>query len=81
MRTATGIVELIPGIFLFPFQADLDPDLNVFRRGDLMVDLENPLGDEPPWLAYLPIATPITIDVRIGPLSPWALYRSPQGEE
>jgi hypothetical protein len=81
LRTATGIVELVPGIFLFPFSADLDPDLNVFRRGDLMVDLENPLGDEPPWLAYVPIATPFTIDVRIGPLSPWALYRAPHGEE
>lgn len=80
LRTATGIVELIPGIILFPFEADLDPDLNVFRRGDLMVDLENPLAENPPWLAYVPIATPLTIDVRIGPLSPWALYQEPDSE-
>ena len=80
LRVATGAVELIPGIFLFPFEADLDPDLNVFRRGELMVDLENPLAENPPWLAYLPITTPFTIDVRIGPLSPWALYRKSGAE-
>ncbi len=52
----------------------------MFRRGELMVDLENPLAENPPWLAYLPIATPFTIDVRIGPLSPWSLYSTPDSE-
>jgi hypothetical protein len=80
LRMAVGVVELFPGIALFAFEPDLDPDLNVFRRGELLLDIRNPLGQKPPWLAYIPVATPFTIDARIGPISPWALYRESQDD-
>ena len=67
----------MPGLALFVFEADLSEDLNVFRRGELMADLENPLGENPPWLAYILPVTPVTIDARIGPMCPWARYLDP----
>ena len=72
LRVLTGAVELVPGIVLFPFGTDLPADFNVFRRGELLLDLENPIAKTPPWLVYVPIVTPFAIDVRLGPVSPWA---------
>jgi hypothetical protein len=75
LRVVVGAVELVPGIVLFPFpDTDLPEDFNVFRQGELLVDARNPLGENPDWLAYVLPATPFTIDARIAPISPWAVY-------
>jgi hypothetical protein len=82
LRVAVGGLELIPGILLFPIPGvDVPESWNVFRRQDPLVEFYNPLADDPSWLAYgLPI-TPFTIDVRMAPISPWALYDSPPDSE
>ena len=74
LRVLTGALQLVPGIALFPFPADVPADFNVFRRGELLLDLENPIARTPPWLVYVPIVTPFAIDVRLAPISPWAGY-------
>ena len=75
LRIAVGALELIPGVLLFPFPGvDVPEELNVFRQQDPVVDLQNPLADNPGWLRYVPPITPFTIDVRFAPTSPWALY-------
>ena len=81
LRVAVGAVELLPAIVLFPFpDTDLSEDFNVFRQGDALVDVRNPLADNPAWLPYVLPITPITIDVRIAPVSPWAIYETPEDE-
>jgi len=77
LRVVVGAVEILPGLALLPFDTDLSEDFNVFRRGTLLLDLDNPLGERPPWLAYVIPVTPFTIDARIGPMCPWARYRDP----
>lgn len=81
LRIATGVVQILPGLALFPFEADLSEDFNVFRRGTLMVDAENPLGKSPPWLTWVLPVIPVTIDARIGPMCPWAVYPDEPREE
>jgi len=81
LRIATGAVEILPGLALLVFDRDLSEDFNVFRRGALLVDLENPLGTTPPWLAWVLPVTPFTIDARIGPMCPWARYPDPPAKE
>ena len=49
----------------------------MFRRGDALVDFENPLAKDPPSRVYIPLLTPLTIDAKIAPVSPWALYPEP----
>jgi hypothetical protein len=80
LRIVVGAVEVLPGLALFPFEADVSENFNVFRRGELMADLENPLGKRPAWLAYVLPVTPITIDARIGPICPWSRYVGPEDE-
>jgi hypothetical protein len=77
LRVLVGAVEVLPGLALFPFDRDLGEGFNVFRRGELMLDARNPLGENPPWLAYVLPLTPATIDARIGPRCPWATYTEP----
>jgi hypothetical protein len=76
LRVVTGTIQLVPGIVLFPFKADVPEGFNVFRSGEKLVDVRNPLGETPAWLRYVPPVTPFTIDVRIAPISPWAVYES-----
>ena len=80
LRAVVGAVEVLPGLALFPFDADVPEDWNVFRRGDLLVDARNPLGENPAWLAWVLPLTPVTIDARIAPVSPWAVYVQPQDD-
>jgi hypothetical protein len=80
LRSLVGVVEIIPGLALLPFDADLPEGFNPFRRGEALVDVENPLGDEPAWLAYVLPITPFTIDCRTATLSPWSLYDSPDDD-
>ena len=77
LRIIGGALEVLPGLALFAFETDLSEDFNLFRQGTLMGDFENPLGENPPWLAYVLPLTPITIDARVGPMCPWARYDDP----
>jgi hypothetical protein len=70
-----GALQVVPGIVLFPFpNTDVPEGFNVFRQGDALVDARNPLAENPAWLPYVLPVTPFTIDARIAPVSPWAVY-------
>lgn len=62
LRGIAGALELVPGIFLLPFEADLNPLYDPADRGGALVELENPLA-EVGWLEYAPI---VTWNVRFG---------------
>jgi len=40
IRAITGLLELLPGLALIPFEADLDPLYDPVERGDALVDIE-----------------------------------------
>ncbi len=81
LRLVSGAVQLLPGLVLFPFEgADLDARFDYFSRGEALVEGVNPLAEEPPWLVWVPIATPFTIDAKFGILSPFGLYDEPAPE-
>jgi len=40
LRLITGVIELVPGLFLLPFEADMDPLLAVVDRADALIDEE-----------------------------------------
>jgi hypothetical protein len=74
LRAVSGVAQLPPGIALFAFDTELPPRFDPFRQGSALVDWQNPLAESPPWLKYVPLATPFTIDAKFGILSPWAVY-------
>lgn len=75
IRAVSGALQMIPAIPLFPFPSiDLPEELDPFGQGPALVDAENPLGKEPPWLAYVLPVTPFTIDAKLGILYPFAVY-------
>jgi hypothetical protein len=74
LRAVSGVAQLPPGIALFAFDTELPPRFDPFRQGSALVDWQNPLAESPPWLKYVPLATPFTIDTKFGILSPWAVY-------
>jgi hypothetical protein len=43
LRTFTGGIEFIPGLFLLPFDTDLDPLLAPIERSSALIDEETPL--------------------------------------
>ena len=43
IRTMTGLIELLPGIGLIPFKADLDPLFSPVEKSDALVDQETPV--------------------------------------
>jgi hypothetical protein len=43
IRCMTGLIELLPGIGLLPFEADLDPLFAPPEKSDALVDLETPI--------------------------------------
>jgi len=45
MRGLSGIIEFLPGIAVYPFEADLDALFDPADRGPALVELENPLAD------------------------------------
>ena len=79
-RFTWGALELVPGIVLFPFSADL-PDWDGFRSGEKLVDWQNPLAESPGWVKWVPLTTPATIDLRLGPVHPWGRYDDPNERE
>lgn len=42
IRELTGLIELVPGIFLLPFEADMDPLFAPPEKADALVDIETP---------------------------------------
>ncbi len=82
LRTASGAVLLVPGIVLFPFEnVDLPKEADVFGRGDALFAAENPLAKDPPWLKYVPPATPATVDATLGITVPYSQYPETSGFE
>ena len=43
IRFITGGLELVPGLLLLPFRADLDPLYAPIERGNALVDVETPV--------------------------------------
>ena len=40
LRTFTGLLELLPGLILIPFEADMDPLFTMPERQDALIDEE-----------------------------------------
>jgi hypothetical protein len=45
IRCMTGVIELLPGLGLLPFEADLDPIFAPPEKADALVDRETPVLD------------------------------------
>jgi hypothetical protein len=80
LRTGSGVVMLVPGLVLFPFEGvDLPAEADVFGRGDALYVWKNPLAEDPPWLEYVLPATPATVDATLGIEVPYSRYPSMEG--
>jgi hypothetical protein len=42
IRELTGLIELVPGLLLLPFEADMDPLFAPTEKGGAFVDIETP---------------------------------------
>ena len=56
LRGVAGGLELLPGIFLLPFETDIDPLFDPADRGAAIVEYENPLAEDD-IAKWFPIAT------------------------
>ncbi len=45
IRGLTGALEFLPGLFLLPFEADLDPLFDPVERGEALIEFESPVMD------------------------------------
>jgi len=45
IRGLTGMLEFLPGLFLLPFDADLDPLFDPVERGEALIEWGNPVMD------------------------------------
>jgi hypothetical protein len=80
LRTLSGVVMLVPGLVLFPFEeADVPKDTDVFGQGDALFVWKNPLAEDPSWLKYILPATKATVDVTLGIEVPYSRYPSTEG--
>jgi hypothetical protein len=69
IRAVTGLLEMVPGVLLFPFKTDIDPMFDAVESARAFVNYDNPLADkveERSWLYYNPIVTPFTIRLKFG---------------
>ena len=62
LRGVSGGLELIPGIFLMPFETDIDALYDPADRGSAMIEYENPLAEND-ILRWIPL---VTWNVRFG---------------
>ncbi len=62
LRGVSGALELIPGIFLLPFETDIDALYDPADRGAAMVEFVNPLAEDDT-AKWIPL---VTWDVRFG---------------
>ena len=56
LRGVSGALELLPGIFLLPFETDIDPLFDPADRGAALVEWENEFAENP-IMQWIPIAT------------------------
>jgi hypothetical protein len=56
LRGIAGALELLPGIFLLPFETDLDALYDPAETGGALIEVENPLA-EVDSLHYFPLVT------------------------
>jgi len=73
-RMGTGLVELLPGVVLFPFDADLPPLFDREGSFPALLQANNPLAENPAWVKWVPFLTPLTIDLRAGVRSGFGIY-------
>ncbi|MCH2185977.1 hypothetical protein MK280_08915 [Myxococcota bacterium] len=67
IRCATGTLELPPGIFLFPFEPDVDTLFDPVDDAGALIDLDNPLmWIENPWVYKNPLVAPFAIQPKWG---------------
>ena len=66
LRFVSGGLELLPGIFLLPFDTDIDELFDPASRAEAMFDFENPLNEEPEWLQYMVPIYPFIVNYRFG---------------
>ena len=62
IRGIAGLLELVPGILLFPIETDLDALYDPADRGGALIELENPLAESEMW-KYNPF---VSFNVRFG---------------
>jgi hypothetical protein len=62
LRGVAGALELVPGVFLMPFETDIDPLFDPADRGAALVELENPLAENSV-VRWIPL---VTWNVRFG---------------
>lgn len=67
IRTIIGGFEFVPGVFLFPFETDLDPLMPPTERAPALVIYDNPLfWSENPLIRYNPLLVPVSPQLRFG---------------
>ncbi|MDG2049289.1 MAG: hypothetical protein P8M78_03915 [Myxococcota bacterium] len=67
IRCATGALEFPPGIFLFPFEPDVDTLFDPVDDAGALIDLDNPLmWIENPWVYKNPLVAPFAIQPKWG---------------
>jgi hypothetical protein len=67
IRTITGLLEILPGVILFPFETDIDPLFDPVVDARALFEWDNPLEyNENPWVFYNPIVAPFAIHVKFG---------------
>jgi hypothetical protein len=62
LRGVAGCLELLPGIFLLPFETDIDPLFDPADRGAAIIEMENPLAENSV-MKWVPL---MTWNVRFG---------------
>jgi hypothetical protein len=67
IRIATGAIESIPGVFLFPIETDVDTLFDPVDDAAALFSWDNPIAQmESPWVYYNPVVVPFAIQVKMG---------------
>jgi hypothetical protein len=67
IRAITGVLEILPGVILFPFKTDIAPLFDPVVDASGLIEWDNPLAaNENPWLLYNPLVAPFAIPVKFG---------------
>lgn len=67
IRFFTGALESLPGVFLFPFERDIDTLFDPVDDASALIDMENPIRwIENPWVYWNPLVVPFAIQPKWG---------------
>jgi hypothetical protein len=67
IRLVSGVLECIPGVFVFPFETDIDPLFDPVTDAPAWVEWDNPIGEiENAWVYYNPLVAPFAINFKFG---------------